>query len=80
MNILELIKNFGKESLNFVQAGMPIVTKEEYKKRLETCNSCDILKDNGSCGLCGCNMSVKAKWATSKCPHKPTKWEEIKKK
>ena len=29
-------------------------------------------------GKCGCNMTAKAKWATSNCPEK--KWPEIKKK
>ena len=80
MNILELMRNFGKDAAKFIQAGMPVVTAEEFKDRLETCNSCDLLKDNGSCSLCGCHMAVKAKWATAVCPHKPTKWKEIKKK
>lgn len=28
------------------------------------------------CGLCGCLLEHKAKWKTTTCPDKPTRWKE----
>ena len=35
---------------------------------------------NDTCGLCGCKIALKAKWATTECPDKPARWPEIKEK
>jgi hypothetical protein len=35
-------------------------------------------KDTERCGLCGCLIEHKAKWATASCPDKPKRWESIK--
>lgn len=71
-SILELVKNFGKEIAKFTKAGAPIVTKEEYKDRLQTCAGCEHLKNERRCGLCGCVVAMKAQMKTAECPE--NKW------
>tara|TARA_Y100001973_G_C5140930_1_gene302877 strand:+ start:761 stop:1027 length:267 start_codon:yes stop_codon:yes gene_type:complete len=71
-----LLSNFIKASAKYVQAGMPSVSPEEYTKRLKACYECEHLREETtSCGICGCNMEVKAGWGTSSCPDTPPKWE-----
>ena len=49
------------------------VTFEEYVERLARCSSCEFLnKEKWCCGVCGCYVSKKAKWATEECPEE--KW------
>ena len=67
MDILKMVKNFSEEVVKFVAAGAPIVTKEVFKERLEICNNCEHLSGS-KCLKCGCQMSVKCKWGTAKCP------------
>ena len=79
MNIFNLVKTFSSELYTYIKKGTPNVSEDEYKKRLETCVSCEHFKENNAtCNMCGCYMPSKAKWATSACPK--NKWEEIKKK
>jgi len=78
MTIFEKVKQFTKELAKYIQAGSPNVTSEEYEERLNTCNDCEHITEKFTCGKCGCNMTAKAKWATSACPE--NKWPEIKKK
>lgn len=44
------------------------VSTEEKQRRLEICQGCEHLRDNGTCGKCGCLLSVKAAWSSEKCP------------
>ncbi|MBC8436942.1 hypothetical protein H8D85_01315 [bacterium] len=45
------------------------VDKPTYMERMNACNSCEhINKDKGSCNVCGCDVSMKGKWATEDCP------------
>jgi|TARA_R110000744_G_scaffold281190_1_gene393121 hypothetical protein len=69
-----LLSNFIKEGAKFLQAGMPVVKADVYTERMRTCYECPELKENLSCGLCGCNMEMKAKWGTASCPATPPKW------
>ena len=43
------------------------VTDEKYKKRITICDKCPELGVD-TCGVCGCNVTKKAKWSTEKCP------------
>jgi len=79
MNILQLITNFGKEFTTFAKKGMPLVSKDMYKERLEKCLDCEHRK-NMKCGLCGCLIAVKARMETAHCPDNPTRWPRINKK
>jgi len=68
LSLLELVKNFGKEISKFTKAGAPMVTEDEYKTRLQTCATCEHLKRERRCGLCGCVVAMKAQMKTANCP------------
>jgi len=36
--------------------------------RLEICGKCPEQKEDGSCGVCGCLVSLKASWRSEACP------------
>ncbi len=40
-SIWQMTKNFSKEVTKYVAEGMPNVTEEEYKRRLNVCASCE---------------------------------------
>jgi len=74
----KMLKDFAKEVKNFAEAGAPHVTTTEYKKRVEACAKCPHLKEKiDRCGLCGCLIEHKARWATAKCPDDPQRWDPI---
>lgn len=79
-SIYNMVKNFVKEAAVYAKEGAPNVTPHQYEKRLKACHSCPHLKkDVERCGLCGCLVEHKAKWATASCPDKETpRWEKIK--
>ena len=69
MSIVKMIQEFSSELGKFIKAGAPVVTKNKYQERIGICNACEHIKrPQFSCGKCGCNMSLKCKWATAKCP------------
>jgi hypothetical protein len=77
-SIFKMLSNFAKASIDYVSAGMPSVTPEQYEKRIKECHSCPHLKeDTKQCGLCGCYVENKASWRTSTCPDSPSRWEKI---
>lgn len=43
------------------------VTSDEYKRRLSICETCPLRREN-SCGLCGCNLTLKATKQVWTCP------------
>lgn len=43
------------------------------KERLSVCQNCDKLV-NGTCGLCGCYVEIRAAKVKMACPHVPSKW------
>ena len=74
-NVFKMMKSFGKDLKDYVKAGAPNCSEEDYKKRLLTCNMCPhLLKNMMRCGKCGCLVEHKAKWKTTTCPEK--KWEK----
>ena len=76
-SLFNMITSFARELKTYVQQGAPNVTTEDYVQRLEACNNCEhILKPQRRCGLCGCMLEHKAKWKTTTCPDKPTRWKE----
>ena len=79
INAVKMFKNFVKEVKDYAKAGAPHVTPYQYKQRLKACEECPHLrKEVERCGLCGCLVEHKAKWATSNCPDKETvRWEKI---
>ena len=65
--------NFARASAEHVANGLKYVGDETYQKRLAVCRLCPHLND-GRCGLCGCPVEKKAKWDSSDCPDKPSRW------
>lgn len=52
------------------------VTKEDYKKRLNTCMECENLI-NGMCKLCGCFVEMRAAVKKNYCPDIERKWDKV---
>lgn len=74
-SFFEMVKNFTKAAGTHLSNGMKSVTTEIYQDRLDACNRCPHLQEERKrCGLCGCMLEHKAKWETSECPDKPTRW------
>lgn len=77
-SLIKMIANFAKASAEYISAGMPSVTQEEYTERVATCLECpNLVKDKMQCGLCGCYIEQKASWQTAKCPDEPSRWSPI---
>lgn len=74
-SIPRMVKNFAGEVSDFIAAGAPIVSTENYEKRLKACNACEHLSKK-RCTLCGCIVEYKAKWETSDCPDSPSRWKD----
>lgn len=68
-SITNKVASFTKSMVDFAADGFAMETEEKAKKRLEICHNCELFK-NSTCTLCGCNMSVKVKIRSSKCPLK----------
>ena len=74
----KMLKQFATEVKKYAEAGAPHVSTSQYKQRVDACAECEHLrKKTDRCGLCGCLIEHKAKWATSKCPDKPQRWEPV---
>tara|TARA_R100001594_G_scaffold139074_1_gene183170 strand:+ start:398 stop:634 length:237 start_codon:yes stop_codon:yes gene_type:complete len=68
-SFLSMVKSIAKDTANWVKNGAKKVSKEEYIRRAEVCDSCvHFIHKSNTCGVCGCWMDVKAKWKTTKCP------------
>lgn len=77
-SIFQMATNFAKDLGKYIKEGAPNVDHNQYLKRLEACNTCPHLrKEDMRCTLCGCAVEHKAKWKTTTCPDKPTRWEII---
>jgi len=77
-SIYDMVRGFVKEAVEYAKQGAPHVTAKQYEDRLKACHSCEHLKtDVERCGLCGCLVEHKAKWATSSCPDTPKRWPKV---
>jgi len=72
-----MVKNFTRDSAEFIKAGAPICPEEEYTHRMDICISCEHYTEKQSCGICGCHMPVKAGWKTTECADNPKKWRKL---
>ena len=75
---LDLTNNLTKALVEWQRAGRPVVTSEQWNKRLTICRGCEhwseIKKTQiAKCKKCGCS-SGKLLLSTSKCPLNPPKW------
>lgn len=72
MTLLELAKNFTASVAEWVKSGAPLVSEEQFKRRVAECRACEFFDaeafgGKGRCMKCGCS-SYKLFLATSKCP------------
>ena len=75
-SLFTMLKNFTRDISKYIANGAQNVTEEDYAERLDTCLVCPhIQKEKMKCGLCGCLLEHKAKWKTTVCPDKPSRWE-----
>lgn len=73
MSISNLINSIVKHADNKGQT----VPQDIYNQRLTTCRKCHLYDaKKGKCKDCGCYLSIKASWASEKCPL--NKWVEHK--
>ena len=64
-----MVWKFGAELAAHAAGGFEAVPLLVYNDRITACLSCpSLLPETIRCGLCGCNMEAKAKWATASCP------------
>jgi hypothetical protein len=73
LSVRQMLLNFKDEVIQYARAGAPHVSGAAYESRLSTCASCPHLEEY-RCGMCGCVIEEKAKWATSNCPD--NRWED----
>lgn len=62
------IARFFYALFKYFRSGARRATGREQKRRLEICAGCEHKKENDSCKLCGCGLSVKASWESEACP------------
>ena len=72
--MVEKASTFISSVKDFISDGCKLVSEEEYKDRLKICDGCEERKGN-SCNICGCNLQLKAKGKTFKCPLQ--KWKNL---
>lgn len=73
--LFEKAASFTKAAIKHIASGMPKLPEDKTKIRLDICESCpEVNKEtpNWTCTKCGCNLKIKASWATQDCPLK--KW------
>ena len=76
-SVYQKIKNFGKAAAVHIIKGMPTASPEQQEARLVICRECPY-DNNGTCGVCGCDLKLKTKWAEQACPLSPPKWGPVK--
>ncbi len=75
---LGLANNLTKALIDWQRAGRPVVTSEQWNRRLSICRGCEYWREFkqtkiAKCMKCGCS-SGKLLLSTSKCPLNPPKW------
>lgn len=59
--------NLARSLADFVADGCTTVSDEEYRQRLEVCDTCDQRRGN-RCLKCGCRLALKARGRAFQCP------------
>lgn len=72
-----MVKNFAKDSANFIKAGAPMCSEKEFERRMNICRDCEHFTEKNQCGICGCLMTIKAGWKTAECADTPKRWEKL---
>lgn len=62
-------KNLSGAIVDHVAAGLPHADDKTIEHRLEVCHTCEHFDTAYSrCRKCGCNMTIKVRWAEQRCP------------
>ena len=67
LSIGRMLLNFAEDVIQYARMGAPHVSEDSYENRLAECEACPHLEEY-RCGMCGCVVEEKAKWATAECP------------
>ena len=75
---VDLASNLTSALLEWQKAGRPVVTSEQWTKRLNICRGCEFWSEIkqtqiAKCKKCGCS-SGKLLLSTSRCPLNPPRW------
>lgn len=78
VGFFDLANNLSKALVEWQRAGRPVVSSEQWNKRLSICRGCQHWQEIkqtkiARCLKCGCS-SGKLLLSTSKCPLDPPKW------
>ena len=80
-SLLKGLQNAAKAARKVTEAAVKgekvLVSPKVKKERLKTCRACPLLLEKGelsSCSMCKCNVGLKTRLATEKCPK--GKWAE----
>mgnify|MGYP001157580405 FL=1 len=78
VGFFDLANNLSKALVEWQRAGRPVVSSEQWNKRLSICRGCEFWQEIkqtkvARCLKCGCS-SGKLLLSTSKCPLNPPKW------
>ena len=78
VGFFDLANNLSKALVEWQRAGRPVVTSEQWNRRLSICRGCEYWQEIkqtkvARCLKCGCS-SGKLLLSTSKCPLNPPKW------
>jgi len=64
----QMAKNLLHAVKEHVSSGWSKCTEEESAERFEVCSSCERMREDKRCSLCGCFMELKSTWKEQKCP------------
>lgn len=62
-----ILANFGMAMLEWLDAGFPVTSREQFDQRHSICQSCDEWTGT-RCAMCGCCIEFKPWIRTAKCP------------
>jgi hypothetical protein len=66
--------NLARALADFLADGCQTLTEEQYRRRLEICDTCDRRRGN-RCLVCGCRLALKARGRAFQCPL--SQWPEV---
>ena len=65
--LVELPKTFRKVVTRAVRGGGVWAPGWKVRKRLKICEGCERMQEDGTCGVCTCYMTTKAKFKAAEC-------------
>lgn len=74
--IISKLTQFVEKAFRFSRAlvahaadGLQVATDADQEKRRAICRACPVFNaKNSECRVCGCNLKIKTRWRSSRCP------------